>query len=427
MKIALFVNSFPKLSETFILNQIDGLLKCGHEITIFPRQPSGEKILHPIAEEQRLLEKTRFPAARTEAFTDKIALRLRLAALSLGHREPISRLKNRFREYGYIGRWRRALIEAEPLIRHGGRFDILFAHFGPNGLRAAWYRAAGLVTGSLVTVFHGYDMTEYLRSHSDGIYAPLWRNGDLFLPISRFWQDRLEGLGCPAAKIRVHHVGIDCEHFSYSTRSLDPGEPAVLISVARLVEKKGIEYAIRAVGRVIASGANIRYRIIGDGPLSAALKQMVSEMRLDAHIEFLGVKTSDEVADELSRAHVLLAPSVTSSRGDMEGIPTVLMEAMAMGMPVISTWHSGIPELVQDGVSGKLVKERDEAALANAIGELIADAGHWAAMGAAGREKVLQEFDMRTLNTQLAHQFGALMRRRGQSGRRDPSANTGRP
>ena len=408
MKIALFLDAFPAISQTFIFNQLNALLADGHEIVIFPRHHSGETTLHPIVTSCHLLQKTHFPLKKDNALWAKVCLSLRLFVLRLVYRKPVNRLRTAFRKYKSVSSWRRALVEAAPVIRHGGSFDILFAHFGPNGLRANWYREAGLVNGPLVTVFHGYDLTEYLQSRTEQVYAPLFESGELFLPISRFWQTRLSALGCPINRIKVHHVGIDCEHFSFHARTLEPGEPVTLLSVARLVEKKGIEYAIRALALLVAADSRIRYRVIGNGPLLDSLEQLVTEMRLNDFVTFTGVKTSDEVADELGRAHVFLAPSVTSRSGDMEGIPTVLMEAMATGMPVISTLHSGIPELVEDGVSGRLVAERDVDALAGAIRDVIHDTAGWAPMGIAGRRKVLQEFNIAKLSEQLEHYFGAL-------------------
>ena len=240
------------------------------------------------------------------------------------------------------------------------------------------------------------------------MYDTLFRKGDLFLPISHLWQEQLRALGCSAYMLKVHNVGIDCEQFAFQTRTRDAYEPTIFISVARLVDKKGIEYAIRAFARLFDLKLNFQYRIIGDGPLLSTLKQLVSDKQLDGYVSFLGTKTSNEVADELSRAHVFLAPSVTSRSGDMEGIPTVLMEAMATGLPVISTLHSGIPELVEDGVSGKLVGERDVPALAQAIQEIAANVERWPAMGSAGHQKVLEEFDIRKLNRQLEGLFVPL-------------------
>lgn len=408
MHIALFVDQFPKVSETFILNQIDGLLAFGHDITIFPREASGETRVHPIVDVRRLMEKTRFPAEPPRTRARKIAFYFRLIKFTLMHWKVRSRLKSTFDRYGHIGEWRAALATAEPVRRCDGRFDVLFAHFGPSGLRASWYRDAGLVEAPLVTVFHGFDLSSHLLNYSEQMYAPLFQRGDLFLPISRFWQEKLQSMGCPAERIKVHHVGIDCEHFAFRPRTRGSGEPTILISVARLVEKKGIEYAIQALANLVTAKPDFQYRIIGDGPLLESLKQLVSDLKLSDHVAFLGTKTSDEVARELNRAHIFLAPSVTSQKGDMEGIPTVLMEAMATGLPVISTLHSGIPELVEEGVSGKLVAERDAPALAQAIEALAGNVDSWRVMGAAGRTKVLEEFNITKLNRRLEAMFDQL-------------------
>ena len=409
MKIALFVSQFPRLSETFILNQIDGLLDHGHEIIIFPCENSGETRLQGVIESRQLMDKTHYPVNLGSTLIGKVGFKLHMAILNMRYGKSISRLRKTFGQYPQISSWGTALIRAEPLLRYGKEFDLLFAHFGPNGLRASWYREAGVIDDPLVTVFHGFDLSSYFNQYDKHMYDPLFRNGDLFLPISHFWQDKLRALGCAAERLKVHHVGIDCEQFAFQPRTRDADQPTILISVARLVEKKGIEYAIRALAKLVALKLNVQYRIIGDGPLSAPLKQLVSDTQLNGHVNFLGAKTSKEVADELSRAHVFLAPSVTSRSGDMEGIPTVLMEAMATGLPVISTLHSGIPELVEAGVSGKLVGERDVPALAEVIREIAANVECWPVMGAAGRQKVLEEFNIRKLNRRLEVLFEQLI------------------
>ena len=405
MRVALFVDQFPKISETFILSQIDGLCASGHEITIYPCRPSDETKVHCTVEKLKLLERVRVPRKIPNSSLEKVFFYFRLLRLHLTYGESLSGLRGAYRRYKGVGDWRSALTMAEPVLHSGGKFDVLFAHFGPNGIRASWYREAGLISGPLVTVFHGFDLSSYLKGQSERMYDPLFQSGDLFLPISRYWQDKLQTLGCPADKLKVHHVGVDCDQFAFRARTHEANEPAILISVARLVEKKGIEYALRALAKIDASKLNIQYRIIGEGPLLAPLKQLVNELHLERNVIFLGVKSSKEVTDELCKAHLFLAPSVTSSTGDMEGIPTVLMEAMATGLPVVSTLHSGIPELVEDGVSGRLVGERDVEALSLAIQELISDVSSWPAMGMAGRDKVLQEFNIKHLNKQLDHLF----------------------
>ncbi len=408
MKIALFLDSFPKISETFILSQLDGLISRGHQVTLFPRSVSGERLVHPVVERHRLLEQTRFPPSQPTTLRERLTFHWRLVWVRLFRLNSVARLKDLFGNYRYMPKWRGALAEAEPVIRDKGEFDILFAHFGPNGARAAWYREAGLIRGALVTVFHGYDLTQYLRRGGADVYAALFRLGDSFLPISCFWQRKLHDLGCPPNRTRVHHMGIDCDQFAYQPRMATEGQTMRLISVARLVEKKGIEYAIRAMKQVLSVEPRVEYQIVGDGPLLTSLQALVQELGLEGRVRFLGVMTSEQVAAALSRAHVFIAPSVISASGDMEGIPTVLMEAMASGMPVVSTRHSGIPELVEDGVSGRLVAEKDVPGLAQAIIELMATSDAWAAMGKAGHEKVAREFNISTLNGVLERHFAQL-------------------
>ncbi|VAW77817.1 hypothetical protein MNBD_GAMMA14-2192, partial [hydrothermal vent metagenome] len=172
MKIALFVDQFPKLSETFILNQIDGLLERGHEVTIFPCQHSGETRLQGIIENRRLMDVVYYPVDTGTTFLCKVRLRFHLAILRMKYAKSIARLRKAFTQYPHIGSWRTALIRAEPLLRQADKFDLLFAHFGPNGLRASWYRDAGLVSAPLVTVFHGFDLSTYLNQYGDQVYEP---------------------------------------------------------------------------------------------------------------------------------------------------------------------------------------------------------------------------------------------------------------
>jgi colanic acid/amylovoran biosynthesis glycosyltransferase len=174
-----------------------------------------------------------------------------------------------------------------------------------------------------------------------------------------------------------------------------------LISIARLVEKKGLEYAIRAVGNLAGRGLNVQYKIVGDGPLRRQLEDMVQHEKLGDVVHILGWRSHGEVIHLLDEAHVLLAPSVTSSDGDQEGIPVALMEAMAQGLPVVSSLHSGIPELVEDGVSGFLVQERDIDGLAKKLGDLVEHPHLWQELGRRGREFVEKNHNVGVLNSRL--------------------------
>src|SRR6185436_3798725 len=200
-----------------------------------------------------------------------------------------------------------------------------------------------------------------------------------------------------------HHMGIDCGRFRFRARQKEPGQAPRLLSIARLVEKKGVEYAIRAAARL--RGVDFHYDIVGDGPLRPGLEQLVRELDVADRVNLLGWKQQTEVVQLLEQAHLLVAPSVTGRDGDQEGIPVAMMEAMAMGLPVLSTQHSGIPELVEDGRSGYLVPERDVDALAEGLKRLLTAPEQWAEMGEAGRRRVEADYDIHRLNDRLVGLF----------------------
>jgi colanic acid/amylovoran biosynthesis glycosyltransferase len=145
----------------------------------------------------------------------------------------------------------------------------------------------------------------------------------------------------------------------------------------------------------------VRYAIVGDGPLRARLEAEVAARGLGDVVQLRGAMPHLEVRDLIARSHLLLAPSVVAADGDEEGLPTVIKEAMAVGLPVVATRHSGIPEIVIDGETGRLVAERDDEALAGAVRDLLAARERWGAYAASGRAHVEREYDIETLNDRL--------------------------
>ncbi len=183
------------------------------------------------------------------------------------------------------------------------------------------------------------------------------------------------------------------------------------MTIARLVEKKGVAYAIEAVARLVSSGKRITYDVIGgDGGLRRDLERLIEDLGVWAYVRLLGWKNHDEVLRLLQNAHILVAPSVTATNGDQEGIPNVIKEAMALGLPVISTLHSGIPELVEDGKSGFLVPERDVDSLADRLAYLIDHPERWPEMGQLGRKYVEEHYDINTLNDSLVEIYQRLLK-----------------
>jgi len=217
-------------------------------------------------------------------------------------------------------------------------------------------------------------------------------------------------MGCEEGKIIVHRMGIDVEKFEFSERR-KTGTIKIL-SVGRLVEKKGHEYAIKALAKVVnKNGKDIIYRIVGDGPLKDELMSLAEELGIEDCVKFMGNVEDEELLKLYKESHIFILPSVTASDGDQEGIPVVLMEAQAMGLPVISTYHSGIPEVVIDGKSGFLVPEKDVDALAEKMEFLVEHPELWSEMGRHGREFVEKHYDIRRLNKRLVEIYQNLIRK----------------
>jgi len=417
MKIAVIVNEFPSLSETFVLNQITGFIDRGHEVDIFADQPQNNAVMHGSVSDYRLLERTRYWTRPSRNVVRRMSEAIRIL-FTYCLKNPRLLVKSLdVTKFGKSALSMRLLYDAETVWGGANGYEVILCHFGPNGIRGMQLREVGVFNGVLATVFHGYDLTSYLKKRGARIYERLFEEGDLFLPISDYWRNRLLDLGCDKEKIVVHRMGVDCKQFRFLSRHLRPGEKVRILSVARLVEKKGIEYGIRALARLFVENSNVEYTVVGDGPLRPDLENLVKTMGVQHAVKIVGWKDQSEVLEVCNGAHIFLAPSITSHDGDQEGIPVVLMEAMAMGLPVVSTLHSGIPELVRDGTTGFLVPEKDPAALAEKLGHLVANPELWPQMGHAGRRVIEEEYNIDVLNERLLSMTEELYRSRsGQVG-----------
>ena len=260
-------------------------------------------------------------------------------------------------EYGYQASSLSALYRLATLKAAGGRFDVLHAHFGPVANSFRFARA--LYGAPLVATFHGYDFSVVPRQEGTKVYERLFSVADTVTVNSDYTGQQVIALGCAPDRIHKLHVGVDVGDFHYQERPRSPAEPVRLLTVARMVEKKGIEYALQAVARLRQTYPKLQYDIIGDGPLQPALTRLAGQLGLEQVVVFHGAKDSRFVRERITEAHFFLLPSVTAADGDQEGTPVSLMEAQAAGLPVLSTTHSGIPEVVLDGASGFLVSERD--------------------------------------------------------------------
>lgn len=406
MNVAIFVSSFPSVSETFVLNHIVDLTSRGHNVVIYAADRGSTSALSPEARKLRLIDRTFY----SPSIPKHVGFRWFKAMLITG-RHFLLRPLLLFRICHPRGRsvGTSNLLFRATTVLNRPEYDIIHAHFGPNGAMAVELIELGLLHGPVVTTFHGYDLTSYVESRNETVYARLFRYGARMLPVSDLWASRLLELGCDPEKVIVHRMGIDLKRFTHRKRRLPADRELILLSVARLVEKKGLSYAIRAVGLLRENGIRFRYAIVGDGAMRAELECLVDELDLGTSVFLIGEMGSNDVTEQLDRADILLAPSVTARSGDKEGIPVVIMEALACGLPVVATNHSGIPEIVEDGRHGLLVPERDAVALASAIQQLAESPELYDRISTPGRARVETEYNNEVLGDQLMRIYESVI------------------
>jgi colanic acid/amylovoran biosynthesis glycosyltransferase len=407
MRVLFLTDPFPVLSTTFILDQITGLIDFGVNVDVYSRKPEEQLKIHPDFYKYNIKNRLIYP---NDSINSKFYRLIKLPDFFLSNyrSNPRTILQSlNFFKYGNHSLSLILFYEILPLLQRKP-YDIIHAHFGPYGIKALAMKDIGALNGKLVTSFHGNDTSAYLQKHGNQIYSQLFSKGDMFLPISHYWGKKLVEIGCNNQKIRVHHMGIKCETFKFRLRKPDERKIRIL-SVARLVEKKGIKYGIKAVSILLKKNYNIKYQIIGDGPLKGELQTLIEKLDLRDRVELLGLKHRKEVINILEETDILLAPSITTSDGDMEGIPIVLMEAMAVGIPVISTIHSGIPELIQDGQTGFLVPEKNIKMLSEKIETLIRQPDIWLPLTSNARKYVETNFNVEKQNNKLLQYYTELL------------------
>ena len=281
-----------------------------------------------------------------------------------------------------------------PVCRRAG-IEHIHVHFASRSL------SLGLLIGILnrkpvSCTVHAFD----IFTRSRGALRMRLLRCRFIAAVSRFNIEFLKRFcGQDVAKLcYVVHCGIDLAKFNSLEREPITGN---MVCVANLVEKKGYDIAIRACAILNDMGIDFKYRIVGNGPLSSYLKSLVEELGLNGKVEFLGPRPNDQLLTLFREACLFLMPCKTARNGDMDGIPVAMMEAMASGVPVVSTRISGIPELVEDNKSGILTSENDVESLAAALEKMLRNAALVRTYGQAARQRIEMEFNINTMSKQL--------------------------
>jgi glycosyltransferase involved in cell wall biosynthesis len=386
------LSRFPTVTETFILREVIEMERQGQPVALVPMLKESPPVIHDAAR----------PWIERAVYTRYLSPSIVAANLRAIVRQPLryfgllARLiGGTVRRPGTLARtlavFPKSVYLAEKLPREGVRH--LHAHYATHPSTIALIVSALAPSVSFSFTVHAHDI-----QLDQSLLRWKLREARFIRSISafnkRFLEERYpdESRG----KIAVIHVGIENEAYEQQARSTAPvaGAPRILC-VAAHRPYKGIPVLIDACARLRDAGVQLHCDVAGSGPMTAQLEAMIEARGLKQSFRLLGARPQEEVARLMSEATLFALPSIVAPDGQMEGIPVVLMEAMASGKAVVSTTLSGIPELVEHGKHGLLVPPGDAAALADALRTLLADPARTREMGLRGQEKVRAEFTLR--------------------------------
>lgn len=270
------------------------------------------------------------------------------------------------------------------------RVRAVLAEYGTTGVMTV--EACRQLKIPLIVYFFGYDasVTSVLEEHAES-YRRMFQEAAALIAISRSVQRRLVSLGAPAEKIHYIPCGVDCQRFG-GARPADA--PPLFLAVGRFVEKKAPHLTIKAFAQVHRAHPSARLRMIGDGPLLQESRELAKNLGIAEAVEFLGTQTHDVVSSEMHQARCFVQHSIEASSGDCEGTPVGILEAGGSGLPVVSTRHAGIPDVVVEGETGYLVDEGDIEGMAQHMLRIAEEPELARSLGEAARKRIQDHFSL---------------------------------
>lgn len=383
MHIAYLLQNYPKYSETFILNELLEHQRQGRPMRVialrFPREGRFHGCLADLKQAAEYVPESYWdkPDRRREA------MRAAVKASPVGAARAAGRWLRRQADYRDL--WQAALVRrwAE---RRGVKH--VHVHFGGYAARVAFL--AKLMGGPSYSVtLHAFDI--FRKNVNIRLLRDMIQASAFCVTVSRFNAGYLrETVGANPDRVRLLYNGIPLARFPFSDA---PRESGTILSVGRLIEKKGLHHLIRACAMLNERGLLTRCEIVGEGPMKDELKAEISRLGLRHRVQLVGAWPQEKVAEALRRAAVFALPCIEARDGNMDALPTVLLEAMAAGCPCVSTRLSGIPEIIEDRQSGRLANPGDETGLADAIAETLTTPSNAMGYSLAGRRRVESLFD----------------------------------
>ncbi|MFC1586343.1 glycosyltransferase [Fibrobacterota bacterium] len=286
--------------------------------------------------------------------------------------------------------------------------DIIHAHYGYRAIMAG--ELIKKFKRPFITNFYGFDLSHkgFLSRAASG-YESLFKNGDAFFVEGPSMREKLSGLGCPWDKIHIQRIAVNPERYQFTSRSWDGKRPVRFLFIGRLVEKKGLPVALKAF-KHIGNNLDWNLTVIGDGPQRGKIESCLRKDRLEDRVDLIGWARPDELPTYYASHDILIQPSQTARDGDSEGgAPTVLLEAQASGMPVLSTLHDDIPNVVKQDKNAFLSEEGDAEGFYTNMVKMIESSGSWAEMGEIGLRNIRENHDVSKQVLELEKKYFSLL------------------
>lgn len=398
MRIAVITEKFPKLSETFVSDQISLLVQLGYHVDIYALFPSDESSIHDEVTRFGLNKKTTYlkmPRSQVKRLIKALKIVVKFKGNYIHLLKSLNFLRYRIDAISLKTLYLLTAVE-------GKKYDFVHVHFGNNGMLGVFLKDLGYAKECYVS-FHGADANKLKTAAELDYLKTLFKSDVKFVSNSIFMKKKLVSLGCNNNNIMVLPYCIDLDKFNYFERDLN--EEVKFISVGRLVEKKGHIYVLQALKKIVEKYNNIKYLIVGDGPQKRSLENYCNKVNLNKNVTFLGSKKSDEVKQLLKSSSVFILNSITAEDGDMEGLPVVILEAQASGLPILSTYHAGIPEMVSNGVEGLLVEEKNVEEIYKSMKFFIENKNDWNRMGKNGFSNISKNYSLDIMKNRFQEIF----------------------
>ena len=272
------------------------------------------------------------------------------------------------------------------------RVDLMHVYFGHTGVHLLpfierWPKPT-------VVSFHGMDVQtrENQPGYIDHLRA-LLKAVPLVMVRSESLKDRLLQIGCREDKIRMNRTSIPTGNFPFMIRDEPPDGGWKLVQACRLIEKKGLDNTLRVFSVFLKAFPNATLTIAGEGPLEQALWKLAEDLGIRNRVRFTGFVSGEDLRDLYFDSHIFIHPSRITGDQNQEGVPNSMLEAMSTGLPVLATLHGGIPEVIEDGITGFLSPENDERALFDNLMKMVNHPDRWRGMGDEAGEVVRERFD----------------------------------